>query len=796
MFKRYIIITVRNLRRQRLFTFINIAGLAVSMAVCLIVLISTRTSFTYDNFHPDIAHTWRATLKVQTPDGRKYHLASTPVPLGEMLKSNYAAIKEEVTFYGALSGEGKINKKKINVSGAFTTPSFFDVFGFKLAAGDPKTALTAPNSIVLTDETAIRFFGTVDPMGKVIAFDRLGSFVVTGVLAPAPSETHISYEAFGSISSVPALEQSGALPPRSQNWDLNQDSYTYVVLRPGEGKAAFAAALNDIAHRYDDMPRQGKGHISFEPQALSKITPSQQLYNDISGTPPWTKIFVEVGVALGLLICACFNYTNLSIVRSMQRAKEVGVRKVNGAQRWQVFMQFITESVFMCILSLIMAMMLLLVARSTHFNALPIPDVNLFEPKILAMFLLFSVVTGIVAGAIPAWALSSFQPAKVLKNLIDIKLFGGMGLRKTLIVIQFALSLTAIIFLVTVYRQFSYKAVKDMGFYRKDILNVPLADVDFRLMKERMMSLNGVSAVTASSGTLGMPRDASFCMIKPGEGKDPMEFGYYAGDADFIKVMHLKLLAGSSFPVAASKEREQYVIVNERALDVMGIKTPADAIGKTLWLASDSSALNIVGVVQDFNYQPIEVNIRPMAIRYKTGEFRQLQLAMTHGDKDQQIAAVKKVWMELHPGEIFSSEWMDEQLLSRSGGEVISMLGFLVFISTMIAALGLLGIVAYTSFTRRKEISIRKVLGAGSAGLLYLLSKNYIRLIIIASCIALPLGYLGSMLFLQIFAYRVGIGVIPMLGSVLFLLSLAMITILSQTWRAIEVNPVDNLRND
>jgi putative ABC transport system permease protein len=795
MFHRYIIIAIRNLHRQRLFTFVNVAGLAVSMAVCLLVLISSRSNFSYDNFHPDAAHTWRITSRVQTPDGRKYHMASTPMPIGEALKNNYTAVRQEVTLYSGFSGEGKINKKKINIRGAFTTPSFFNVFGFKLAAGNPLTALTTPNSIVLTDETAKRFFGTIDPLGKVIQFDRLGSYIVSGVLQPAPSLTHIDYEGFVAMSSLPALEQSKSLPERQQNWDIFQDSYTYVVMRPGEGRAALTAALNDIAHRYDDLPGKGQAHIAFEPQALGKITPSQELYNDISGTPPWTKILVEIGVALLLLICACFNYTNLSIVRSLQRAKEVGVRKVNGAQRWQIFMQFITESVLMCILSLILAVVLLLIMQSTHFDALPIPDVNLLNGQLLLLFLLFSIITGVVAGAIPAWALSSFQPAKVLKNLIDIKLFGGLGLRKSLIVIQFALSLTAIIFLVTVYRQFSYKAVKDMGFYRKDILNVPLAEVDFQLMKERMLQQPGVAAVSASSGTLGMPRHSSFCMVKTSEGKEKIEFGYYAGDADFLKVMHLKLLAGSTFPAAASKEKEQYIIVNERAVSVMGIKTPADAIGKTLWL-SDSLPVNIVGVIQDFNYQPIEVNIRPMAIRYNPVEFHQLQLSMVAGDKEQQIAGIKKVWMDLHPGEIFSSEWMDEQLLARSGQEVISMLGFLVFISTMISALGLMGIVAYTSFTRRKEVSIRKVLGATAPGLLVLLSKSYVKLIVIAGCIALPLGYTGSSFFLQIFAYRVSIGIIPMLGSFSFLVLLALITILSQTWRAIEVNPVDNLRND
>lgn len=795
MFKRYIIITLRNLKKQRLFTFINIAGLAVSMAVCLIVLISTRTNLSYDNFHPDISRIWRVTTRVVTPDGRKFHMASTPLPMAEALKNNYTGIEQTVPLYNALFGEGKTDQKKLNIRGAFTSPAFFGVFGFKLAAGNPATALSAPNSIVLSAATAQRFFGTADPIGKVIRFDKLGSYIVSGVLQPAPSLSHIDFDAFGSLSSVPALEQSKALEGRTQNWDIIQGSYTYVKMRPGEDRAVLEAAIADIGHRYDDMPRKGQGSLFFEPQALSKITPSQELYDDFGGGPPWGKMLAEVGIALGLLICACFNYTNLSIVRSLQRAKEVGVRKVNGAHRWQIFVQFIVESVFMCLLSLILAVFLLLVMQSTHFNALPVPDVNLLDWRLLGWFLVFSIVTGAVAGIIPAWALSAFQPAKVLKNLVDIKLFGGLGLRKSLIVVQFTLSIAAMLFLVTVYRQFSYKATMDMGFYRKDILNVPLADVDFQRMKERMEQLKGVSMVTASSGTLGMPRHCRFFELRTNESKDKIQFGYYAADADFIKVMHLKLVAGTTFPAAASRDQEQYLIVNERALQVMGVKSAPDAIGKTLWM-NDSTAMSIIGVVQDFNYQPMEVNIGPMALRFRPAEFNQLQMAMVAGDKEQGIAGVKSVWQELHPGETFSAEWMDEQLASRNGQEVISMLGFLVFISTLISALGLLGIVAYTSFTRRKEISIRKVLGATAPGLLLLLSKNYVRLIIIAGCIALPIGYLGSMFFLQIFAYRVSIGILPMLGGFLALALLALITIFSQTWRAVGINPADNLRND
>ncbi|CAL1520879.1 ABC transporter permease [Chitinophaga sp. MM2321] len=795
MLLRYFFITFRNLRRQKMFSFVNIAGLAVSMMVCLMVLMSTKKDLSYDKFHPATARTWRITSKVQLPDGRKYHMASVPLALGEALRTDYSIIEKQVNIYGVLSGDVMIGKKKLGIQAAFTEPSFFDVFGFKLAAGNPVTALKEPNSIILSAVAAERFFGHSDPMGKVIHTDKFGDYIVTGVMAPPPGLSHIAYDAYASMSTVPALEQSKALPERLHDWNVFQDDYTYVVLQPGVKGTTLAHALAGLSQHYEQGPKENRTAIVFTPQALSKITPSRELYNDIDVGPPWAKILAGLGVAFAILLCACFNYTNLSIVRSLQRAREVGVRKVNGALRWQVFMQFIIESVVMCLLSLVLAIGLLILFREyTAFGREIIPNGRI-DLGLLSWFLVFSVATGVLAGIIPAWALSSFQPAKVLRNMVDIKLFGGLGLRKTLIVIQFTLSLTAVIFFVTVYRQFSFKAVVDMGFNRDNVLNVPLADVDYQLMKDRMMQIKGVEMITASSGTLGMPRHSSFCKVKTANNQD-LELGYYAADEDFLKVMHLKLLAGSGFPMAAAKEKEQYIIVNEKAVNVMGIKTPADAIGKTIWL-SDSVQVNITGVVKDFNYQPIEVPVLPMAIRFIPKDFHQLQLLVDRGNDAQLIAEVKKSWEAMHPGEIFSSEWMYDQLYNRnSGGDTVSMLGFLVFMITLIAALGLLGMVSYTTFIRRKEIGIRKVMGAGVTNLVVLLSKNYLRLIIIAGAIALPLGYLGSSLFLRIFTQRVSIGAFTLIGGFAAMLSIAMLAIVSQTWRAANSNPVNTLRND
>ncbi|WP_143308248.1 ABC transporter permease [Chitinophaga vietnamensis] len=795
MLYRYILIAFRNLRRQKLFSFINIAGLAMSLMLCLIALMSVRETWQYDQFLPASGRSWRVTSRVQLADGRKFHMASSPLPLADNLRTDYPFVENAVAVYNALSGNVTVNKKRLHLSGAFTEPAFFTIFGWKLAAGDPATALKAPNSIVLTQETAQRFFGTNDALGQVIHFEKEGDFTVTGVLTPPPGPTHLDFESYASLSSVNGLEQSKLLPERLQNWDVLQDAYTYVVMKPGETAADLQAALDRTGERYKVAEKISHTKVAFEPQRASRIAGSSEMYNDISRAAPLGKVLTVVFVALGILLCACFNYTNLSIVRSLQRAKEVGVHKVNGARRWQVFLQFIIESVITCLLSLALAIIMLLLLRDhVSFGNEFVPDVPL-DWIMIGCFTAFSVLTGIVAGAIPAWALSSFQPVKVLKNMVDVKLYGGLGLRKVLIVIQFTLSLTAIIFWVTVYRQFTFKATMDMGFNRSSILNVPLDGEDFQRVKDQLLQVRGVEMIAASSGTLGMPRDTRFCAVKADGIPEKVQLGYFAGDADFIKLMHLTLVAGSGFPPGTTNH-EQYIVINEKALPALGIKSPEEAIGKPLWL-SDSVQVSITGVVKDFNYQPIEVSIQPMAIRYAPQEFSQLQISVQPKDIEATLASIKSAWMAIHPGETFHSGWMAEQLDSRArAASTVGMLGFLAFLTAAIAGLGLLGIVSYTMFTRKKEIGIRKVMGADVSNLIVLLSKNYFWLIVIASCIALPLGYLGSALFLQMFAYRVGFGAFTLMGCFAVLMGIALLIIISQTWKAAITNPVDSLRNE
>ncbi len=797
LFKRYVIIAFRNLRKQKLFAFINIFGLALSMAVCLLALMSTREQFSYDTFHPYPNRTYRITSPVKTPDGRVFPLAGAPLPLAGSLLTDYDIASQTVRLYTVLNENAGIStgKKDLYVRGAFSEPSFFKVFGFRLAAGNEQTALAAPNSIILSKATAARFFGTQNAVGQVLHFEQKGTYTVTGVLQDPTTKSHIDLDAIASISSVPLLEKSGLLPDRLDNWNNANDSYVYVLLKPVLAGSKLDSSLSSIVKRYDKVEGQQSGSIAFVPQQLNHITPSGDLYNDINKGTTWGKLLAVIGVAFIILLSACFNYTNLSIVRSLYRAKEVGVRKVIGAQRYQIFIQFITESVLMALLALVFALGLLWGVMQNDFSREIVPDVPL-DIVMIGWFVLFSVFTGLLAGVLPAWALSSFQPVRVLKSMSEMKVLGALSLRKSLIVAQFALSMVVTILVTTVYRQFDLKATMDYGFRQKDILNIPFEEGSYTLLKNRLQQVPGVEIVSGTSSFLGNKYGASF-EVKTDAAATAVSMNYFMTDGDFIRNMGLKLLAGSTFPDNANGEQEQYVIVNESALHALHIKTAAAAIGQPLWL-NDSTRVNILGVLKDFNFQPIERPISPMALRYHPADIRLIQVGVNPAaNREQLLAAIAPLWKEQHPMKTFTYGWFDQELLKQI--EVKGMLytiSFLAFMTIVIAALGLLGIVGYTTQTRRKEISIRKVMGAGTRNLIMLLSRNYLKLIVIAGLIALPLGFLGGNMFLQLFAYRVSLGIGTLLGSFLLLMGIALLAIISQTCTAVTTNPVNSLRND
>jgi putative ABC transport system permease protein len=791
MLKNYLIITLRNILRHKLFFFINIFGLATSMCICLIALMAIKDQLNYDNFHPQADRTYRITTEIENPDGNHFQLASSPLPLTTTILKEYALAEHAVRLYPALKGKASNRGKELDLKGAFTDPAFFSVFGFTLEKGDVKTALSAPNSIILSKETAIKFFGSNEPIGQVISLKEQGDFLVTGVLADAPGKSHITFEAFASMASVPVLEKSGKLTEKLTQWNSVMEGYTYITLKETASKRKLTEALNQISAHLTELDKSNNGStINFEAQALTSITPGKDLYNDIGKGYTRKMVAGVISISLIILLSACFNYTNLSIARSLTRAKEVGIRKVAGAFRYQIFMQFILEAIVISLLSLGVACLLLMVIIDyTPFGPETPPDTYMF-----LYFLVFSLFAGLMAGTLPAWVLSSFQPVRALKNLTAINLFGSINVRKSLIVSQFVLSLVATVFLMVTYRQFNYMIHADYGFSAKDILTIPLQGTSYPLLSSELSKINGVERISAISTNLG--RDVTGTMeLKVQPSSNPVQVGYYAVDANFIATMRLKLLAGHTFSATASSA-EKHIIINERTLAALGIKTPVEAIDRVLWM-NDSSQVRIAGVLKDFHYQPLSNPIGTMALYYNPEAVDYLNVKVTHIHSSLLIQQLEQAWKKINPSQPFTYSWFEKDLNERrSAWDLISTLGFLAFLAITIAYLGLLGMVTFTAETRQKEISIRKVMGASVWDLVVLLSKSFVILLLVAGLIALPLGYLGGTVFLYNFAYRVAIGADILVISFVGLLAIGLLAISTQTYRVAAANPADILRNE
>jgi putative ABC transport system permease protein len=793
----YLKIAVRNLFKQKLFSFINIFGLALSMSVCLLVLLRIKDQLSYDTFHPFPQRTFRIITELTNQQGNTARMARTPLPLAQKLTDDYNFIEKAVRIYPAAAQKAAGNTKELSIQPAFVDDDFFGVFGFTLQTGHVQTALTAPNSIVLSKETAEKFFGTGNAVGQTLSLGNMGNFQVTGVLNKPPTKSHISFDAYASMHSVPVLESTGKLPGKLTSWNSITDGYTYILLKKNAKEKQLAAAIEHISK---DLIKQSKlkkkENLAFEVQPLQKIILGEELGYTLGQVGSKGKVLAEIAIALVILLSACFNYTNLSIARSLNRGKEIGIRKVSGARRLQVFVQFIIESLLMSLISLLVAyVMLHLLINYAPFSAELVPADMTIDYSLLLWFLLFSIFSGLLAGALPAWALSSFKPVEVLKNLSNIKLFGTNGFRKGLIITQFALSVIITIFTVIFSRQFAYMSNADPGFQREHIVTVPISPTNYPVLAQEVQQLPGITSVAATSAVPGSGASGK-TVVRTDPGKEGVNIDYYHVDRHFISTMNLSLLAGNTFPENAGSAKENYIILNEVALKALQIPSPGQAIGQMIWL-NDTTQVQIAGVIKNFYYMGLQFPYTPLVLRNQPQNFHFLTIQTTAHYPATLVQNIGTIWKKYNPQQSFTASWLNEELSQRhSARATISMLGFLAFIAITIACLGLLGIVTYTTEIRRKEVGVRKVMGASVMTIVSLLSKNFLQLVFIAGCIALPVGYLLGYLFLNIFANRIHLDAGILLISFSGILCMALLTIGIQVYRAAVANPVKSLRTE
>ena len=788
MFRNYFKIAWRNLWKHKLFSFINIFGLASGLMVCLLAIAHIRGTFTYDDFHPNRDRIYRVLTDVTGKNNDVTPYATSPMPLAEVLQRDYSFVDEAARIVRTY-GEVTANTRRLQLLSFAVDPAFFRIFGYPLAQGRPATE---PGTVVITRKTAERFFGTANPIGQVLTQEGLMPAVVTGVLADGPILSHLRFDLLFSL----AQSEKTKLPGVFQDWRAYHNGYTYVLLKPGATAGQLEAVLPSLTSRVlRGLSFQREKGYSFRLQALTNFSPSREELQYSTYEPQVGGLLVEMGVGLLTLLMAAFNYINLTLARSLARAREVGIRKVAGAVRRQLLAQFMAESVVLSLLALALACGMLELVRPMAFVQQWLTGGIPWDATLWTAFVGFSIGAGLLSGFVPARVLSGFQPAQVLRSHTGLRVMRGISLRKTLIVAQFSISLIALIALLTMVRQMNYMATGDYGFRRERVLNIPLENIPASRFANELNRLAGVERVAATSELFGSHGNNTSVKTKR-NGPDSAWTFTWSVDNQFVPTMNLTLLAGQNLPPVNADTSGRLVLLNEEAVRVFRLGSIHEAVGQTLWL-NDNTDVRVVGVVKDFRFTTFKWSVKPLLLRSRPADFRYLSVAVAQGSEPTVLAEAQRTWKRLRPYDPFAGQWYDDFLRDRhSHADDTNFMSLLIGLALSIACLGLFGMVTYTTQTRTKEVGIRKVMGADVAQIVWLLSRGFVRWLLLAAAIALPLGYMAGYAFLVNFAYHVSIGLETFALCFGVLLGLGSLTISLQTYRAATANPVKSLRSE
>ena len=790
LFKNYFKTSIRSLARNKLFSFINIIGLAISMSVGLIVITMIVESRGFDQFHINGHQIYRVISHRVDGRGMEMHMASTSHFMSEKL-NDVEGYQYKATIHNQFGGDASTGSKELVVSGLWASKDFFNVFTFPLIQGNPNTALEDPNSIVLTETTAKKLYGDEDPMGKIITINKV-EFLIKGIAKDVPKNSHFNFEALGSYQTLVNQNKNDSQWLTSTNmWE----NYIYMIIPDHNGIEQVNRGLEHICKAENQII--DPINISASLQPLSDIFTGTVLGNQLGPTLPTMAAVIFTILPLIILLTACFNYTNLSIARSLRRSTEVGIRRVIGATRANIFAQFVVESVIIALLALIVSGLLYIPLRSQFLIMLEGDGLGLsINALTIIAFILFAIFTGILASIIPAATLSKFQAVTVLRGSSGVKLFKGMSLRKFLLVAQFSISTILILVTIILNKQYYHATSYDLGFSTEQILNVELQGNNRKLMAMTLSSIPEVQSIS-SSRNIVHSSSKNFTYGKYDDPMDSAEVHLNAVDENYIPLHNFKFLAGENFPSRPDSTGEQYVIVNEKLLARFGIEEPLESLGKKIEM--EGLKLAIRGVVKDFNHSTIESPIEPFAFRYQPQDSRYLNLKVSTDDYSSVIDKLEAAWRtvdELHP---FSATFYEDHIEQTyiMFEMLIKIVGFLALLAISIASMGLFGMSVYAVETKIKEISIRKVMGASAIKLVYILSKDYIWLLIIASFIAAPLTFiLVNEIILPEFAYLAPMTLWDILGGLLIVFTIGLVMISFQTYRAAQTNPADTLRNE
>jgi putative ABC transport system permease protein len=785
MFKNYLKITWRNLLKNKSFTSINIAGLAVGMASAALILLWVQNEVSYDQFHQNKDRLYQMYNR-SVFDGKLWCWGTTPKPMMKALKQDYPQV-EQAARINSTNFLFTLGDKHLNLPGYFTDPDFLTMFSFPLIKGNPKIALNSMNNIVITEKTAKKLFGNEDAMGKTVKIDSVDFFTVTGVMKDLPNNTDFDFEYLMPWSYWEKLNKS-----EDKNWG-NNSVQTFAVLKPGVTEASINRRVKDITRSHSDIKDID---VFMHPATKWRLYSKFENGKIVGGRIDIIKLFSVI--AGFILLIACINFMNLSTARSEKRAKEVGIRKVVGASKSSLIAQFLGESIMIALIAGIVALIIIELSLPAFNN---LTQKHLFvpfsSPSFWLIVLSFILFTGVVSGSYPALYLSSFMPVKVLKGTFKAA-NAAFSPRKILVVTQFTFAIVLIISTIIVRQQLEFAQNRDTGYKKNNLVYTIMQgniEKNYALIRNELLTSGAATAVTKTSApmTEGWSDTWGFTWDGKNE-KEKLDFNLFNVDGDFTKTMGLKIVDGRDIDIKTYPSDSLAVLLNQAAVKVMGFKQPLGQV-----LRYDNKKMVVVGVVKDFILQSPYEPVRPMIIQGPKSWFNVIHFKLNEKNTTaENLKLAEAVFKKFNSEYPFEYHFVDEEYTKKFADEqrigVLASLfaGLTIFIS----CLGLFGLATYMAQNRIKEIGVRKVLGASVMGVTTMLSKDFLKLVGIAFLFATPIAIYFMHDWLQHYSYRVDISVWVFAIAAFLTTLISIITVSFQAIKAALANPVKSLRSE
>ena len=796
MIKNLLRIAARNFKKDTWYSLINILGLTIGITFSLFLIFYIRDELSFDRYNKKADRIFRIVSYIQERD-KNTDWTLTQAPLAATLKKDYPEVEESARF---MTKERTLFKNGDNnfyeTSVYYADSNVFKIFTYPFLQGDPAHALTEPNSIVLSKSEADKYFGENKPaVGKTLR-SVYDVYKVTGVIKDVPRNSHLRFDMLISWSSLPKNFNGG-----NDNWG-NFNNFTYVLLKPGTSAPAFNKKLVPMYEKYmAPLFAQFNVKMHYGVQPITEIHLHSKLQNEPEEVGSMSYIWIFSAVAFFMILIASINYMNLTTARSARRAKEIGIRKVMGSGKKQLVFQFLSESVLTALAAVVISFLLVLLLLPA-FNSLSGKQFSwrtLFQPFNILLLLSIGLVTGLVGGSYPAFYLSSFAPVKVLKGGLS-KASGNINLRRTLVVIQFAISMIMLICTWVVYSQLSYVRNKDVGFNKNEVMTVIVNTGEdergkINAMDNDFRSIAGVKTVgTGNNYPGGSNLNLNLFRVQTDSGYVDKAVNCYAIDEHFLPVLNIPIVKGRNF--SNLSDTLHSIVVNQAMVKHFGWKEP---IGMRVKFPGDTSGqyLEVVGVVKDFNQKSLYNPIEPLLFFYGPNG-NMIQLKMNTSNLKSTIAQVGNTWKKYFPDLPFEYKFLDRDFNSQYAADQRRGKIFAAFsiLTILITCLGLLGLTAFTTQQKQKEISIRRVMGASISEIVSLITINYLWLALIAAVIAFPIAYYFMSNWLSVFPYNNGLSVIPFMVSALVIVLAAVLTVMFHSTKAALANPAINLRTE